>query len=145
MNRAEKTKDLFIKGGLNCAQAIMTVYGVEFGIDSDAARTYGRPLGGGFGVTGEICGFLSGAALVLSHAYSHPDEEQAKKKTREKVAALLETFKQAHGAVTCNQLLGVQRSTVEGEKKIKSEKLVPTHCPGFGLDTARMLEKLLPG
>lgn len=144
MSKIKETKDLFVNGGLNCAQAIMTVYGEAYGIDSKAAELYGRPLGGGFGVTGEICGFLSGAVHVLAHAYDRPDKDQARKDTQSKVASFLEAFRAQHGGVTCNQLLGVARSTVEGEKKIKAEKLVSKNCPGFGMDAAGMLEDLLP-
>ena len=144
MKKVEKTKDLFSKGGLNCAQAIMTVYGKPYGIDAEAAKAYGRPLGGGLGVTGEICGFLSGAAHVLGHAFDHPSEAQARRNTQRKVAAFLKAFKEKHGAVTCNRLLGVERNTAEGEKKIKAHRLVAKCCPGFGRDAARILEELLP-
>ena len=143
MNRMEKTQDLFMNGGLNCAQAILTVYGEAHGIDPDTARTLGRPLGSGIGVSGQMCGFLTGAVQVLVHAFTHTDERQALIDTHARVLGLIKTFKEKHGAVTCNELLGVQRSTVEGEKRVKEEGLVAKKCPAFCRDTAEILETLL--
>ncbi len=143
MNRIDKTNDLFLNGGLNCAQAILTVYGEDVGMDADTARVFGRPLGGGVGVSGGICGFLSGAVQVLAHAFNHPDEGQARKDTHPKVVEFLNAFKEKHGALTCNELLGVVRSTEEGERRMKEEGLARKICPNFARDAAEILEGLL--
>jgi C_GCAxxG_C_C family probable redox protein len=143
MNRIEKTNDLFMNGGLNCAQAILAVYGETLGIDPDMARIFGRPLGGGVGVSGQICGFLTGAVQVLAYALTNSEEGQARKATHPKVVSFLKTFREKHGALTCNELLGVERSTREGEKRIKEEGLVRKKCPAFGRDAATILEELL--
>ena len=143
MNRIDQTQDLFTNGGMNCAQAVLTVYGKALGIDEATARTLGRPLGGGVGVTGQICGFLTAAAQVLALANDHPDENRARSDTQPKVSALLNRFNAIHGAVTCNALLGVERSTPAGEKQIKSEGLVTRKCPVFGRDAAAILEEML--
>ena len=143
MDKIEKTNDLFLNGGMNCAQAILTVYGEPLGIDVATAKNFGRPLGGGVGISGQICGFLTGAAQVLAHAYNDSDETQAKAATQPKVAAFLKAFREKHGTLTCNELLGVERSTEAGEKRVKAEGLVKKHCPAFGGDAAAILEELL--
>ena len=145
MNRIDKATDLFLKGGLNCAQTILTVYGEALGIDADTARMWGRPLGGGVGASGQICGFLTGAVQVLAHAFDHPDEERARKDTHPKVVAFLKAFHEKHGALTCNELLGVERGTAEGEKRVKEEGLFRKKCPAYGRDAAEILEGLLGG
>lgn len=143
MNGIERTNNLFTKGGLNCAQAIFTVYGEPLGIDPDTARILGRPLGGGVGVSGQICGFLSAAVQVLAHAFKHSDEGRARRETHPRVAELLKRFRERHGALTCNELLGVERSTEEGETRIEEEGLIKKKCPAFGRDAAEILEDLL--
>jgi C_GCAxxG_C_C family probable redox protein len=136
---------LFTEGGLNCAQAILTAYGDAIGLDPDAARLCGRPLGGGVGASGQICGFLTGAAHVLAHAFTDADEDTARGNTHPKVVAFLKAFREKHGTLTCNGLLGVERGTEEGERRIKEEGLVREKCPGFGRDAAAILEELLKG
>lgn len=143
MNRIEKTSQLFTNGGLNCAQAILTAYGDTIGIGPDAARLYGRPFGGGVGSSGEMCGFLTGAVQVLAHAFKDTDEDKARENTHPKVVAFLKAFREKHGALTCSGLLGVERGTEEGERRIKEEGLVREKCPGFGRDAAAILEELL--
>lgn len=143
MNRVEKTTDLFMNGGLNCAQAILTVYGETLGVDPDTAKVFGRPLGGGVGTMGQICGFLTGGALVLAHAFNHQDERQARKETHPKVVEFLMAFKERCGTVTCVDLLGADMGTEEGRKKIKEEELVRKRCPAYGKNAAEILEALL--
>jgi C_GCAxxG_C_C family probable redox protein len=143
MNKIERTNELFMNGGLNCTQAILTVYGDSHGIDPDTARVLGRPFSGGVGASGQICGFVTGAVQVLAHAFNHPDEHRARKGTHPKVIAFLKAFRDKHGAVTCNELLGVERCTEEGEKRLKEEDLVKKKCPAFGRDAAEILEGLL--
>ena len=144
MNRIEKTQDLFTNGGLNCAQAILTVYGEALGIDPHTARVFGRPLGGGVGVSGQICGFLTGAVQVLAHAFNDSDEGRARKDTHPKVVEFLRAFQEKHGVITCNELLGVELGTEEGRKRVKEEDLVRKKCPALGRDAAEILEALLP-
>jgi C_GCAxxG_C_C family probable redox protein len=143
MTRIESTSELFVSGGLNCAQAILTAFGETTGIDPETARMLGRPLGGGVAASGQMCGFLTGAVLVLAHAFAGDDEATAREGTIPRVAALLKTFREKHGAVTCNELLGVERGTEEGERRIKEEGIARERCPGFGRDAAAVLEQIL--
>ncbi len=47
MNRIEKTTGLQKNGGLNCSQALFTVFGEQFDMDAETAKMLGRPWGGG--------------------------------------------------------------------------------------------------
>jgi hypothetical protein len=70
------------------------------------------------------------------------EDPMAKRDTISKAASFLKTFREKHGAVTCNELLGVERGTEEGERRLKEEGLVREMCPGFGRDAATILEQL---
>ena len=73
MNNVERTVDLFASG-LNCSQAILTVLGEPYGLDSEMAARLGRPLGGGMGRLSLTCGAVTAAVLVLGLAKDDPDE-----------------------------------------------------------------------
>lgn len=146
MTRIEKTVDLHKNGGLSCSQAVLTVYGEQYGIDSEKARLLGRTLAAGIGRQGETCGYITGALLILAHAYNDKDEAQARKKTHPVVMELIRRFKERYGTMMCKELLGADMSTKEGLKKIVEEKLLAKHCyseGGIGQYVAKVLEELL--
>ena len=143
MEKAERTVDLQINGGLNCAQAILTVYGEPVGINPEQAKLLGRPWGGGTGGLGKTCGYITGAILAIAHGKNDSDEDCARKDTKMAVQELLRRFEVRFGSLKCKELLGADMSTEEGARKIKAEKLVARHCPEIGRTVAKILEELL--
>ena len=76
MNRIEKTAHLHQNGGLTCTQAILTVFGPTVGIAAEQAKVMGRALCGiNIGKFG-VCGYISGAALLLGMSHDQPDEAE---------------------------------------------------------------------
>jgi C_GCAxxG_C_C family probable redox protein len=128
MNRIEKTIELQRNGGLNCSQALLTVFGEQFGMDAETAKMLGRPWGGGMGHLAETCGYLTGAILVLAQACNCNEEGQARKEVFQAVGELFNRFEKRHGTTSCKELLGADISTERGLKKIKQEQLVKKIC-----------------
>jgi len=146
MNRIEKTIDLQRNGGLNCSQAILTVFGEQFDMDQETAKVLGRPWGGGMGHLAGTCGYLTGAILVLARVHNHDDEGRAREEVFESVRELFSRFEKRRGTTRCKELLGVDIGTAQGQKKIKQEGLVRKICcgdEGIGRDVAEILEELL--
>ncbi|MEW6265552.1 MAG: C-GCAxxG-C-C family protein [Thermodesulfobacteriota bacterium] len=142
MNNVERTVDLFASG-LNCSQAMLTVFGEPYGLNAEMAAKLGRPLGGGLGHLARSCGALTAAALIVGMAKDHQDEGEARQASFSCVQDLFKRFAALHGTTECKQLLGTDISTEEGRKKIQEEKLVRKVCPPFVRDAASILEKLL--
>jgi C_GCAxxG_C_C family probable redox protein len=142
MNNVEKTVDLF-PSRLNCSQAMLTVFGESYGLDSEMAQKLGRPFGGGMGHMARTCGAVTGAVLVLGLAKDHEDEGEARKVSYSCVQELFRRFEALHGTTECRSLLGADMSTKEGWKKVQDEKLVRKLCPAFVRDAASILENLL--
>jgi C_GCAxxG_C_C family probable redox protein len=146
MNRIEMTRDLHKNGGLSCSQTILTVYGEQYGIDQDMAMVLGRTLSLGVAGQGETCGYVTGALLILAHAYNDNDEAQARKKTHPVVIDFIRRFKERYGTLKCKELLGADVSTNEGLKKFQDEKLKYKNCcceDGIGQHAAEILESLI--
>ena len=142
MYKVDKTLELFNKG-MNCSQAILTVFGEEFGVSSGTAKKVGRPFGAGMGRLAKTCGALTGAVMVLGLAFDNDDEDQARGKAYQHVKDLFKRFRQRHGTTDCLELLGVDIGTEEGMKKIKEEKLIDKLCSRFVRDTAEILKNIL--
>ncbi len=65
---AEKAGELFHEG-YNCAQAVVAVFADEVGLDMDTAMKFGASFGGGLGKMREVCGAVSGMAMVAGMKY----------------------------------------------------------------------------
>jgi len=146
MNRIEKTIDLQRNGGLNCSQALLTVYGEQFGIDRETAKVLGRPWGGGMGHLAETCGYLTSAIIILAQAFNREDESESRKEVFKAVRELFSRFEARRGTTRCKELLGADMSTEEGLKRVKQEQLVKKICcsdGGIGQEVAEILEELM--
>jgi C_GCAxxG_C_C family probable redox protein len=142
MNNVEKAVDLFATGR-NCSQAMLTVFGAQYGLNAELAARLGRPLGGGMGRLALTCGAVTGAVLVLGLAKDNQDEGEARKVSYSYVQELFRRFEELHKTTECKALLGADITTEEGLKKVQQEKLVSKLCPSFVRDAANILEDLL--
>ena len=143
MNRIEKTADLHQKG-MTCAQAILTVYGPSVGLDAGLSQPLGRPLCGiNIGKFG-LCGYITGAALLLGMSCDRSEESAARRATTAAIDAFCRRFKAKNGHLQCQHLVGADMRTPEGKKAVKEANLIARHCYGYGRDAATILEEFLP-
>lgn len=107
MNEIERAGELFLEG-FNCAQSVFTAFCHRFDIDEETAKRISAGLGGGVGRMREVCGAVSGAAMVLGSVVAGVDGDDAESKGRnyELVREFAERFKERHGGtVICRELL----------------------------------------
>lgn len=130
------------KEGLSCSQAIFLTYGKQYGIDEQTAKTIARSFGGGMGRTCQTCGAVTGAYMVLGFINNDSDEKSAKEKTYTLVQAFSKKFHEINGNVNCQQLLGCDLGTTEGQEYFRSNNL-NIRCTSFVKVSALILEELL--
>ena len=106
MNEKQRASELFLEG-FNCSQAVFTAFSHRFGIDEDTAKRISAGLGGGVGRSREVCGAVSGAAMVIGSiaAATKGDDAQSKKENYELVQQFCEKFKELHGSIVCREIL----------------------------------------
>lgn len=133
-DRVKKAYELH-HSGYNCAQAVVGAYIDLFNMDMAQAMNIAYGFGGGVGMTREICGTLTGGAMVLGLKYGKGEADLKQKKfVNEKVAALCKEFEQAHGSVVCGELLGIRKTDKEVNRAT---------CDDLIMEVVRMLEKYL--
>ncbi len=144
MNETDRAVTNF-QEGMNCCQAIITVYGPQLGLDRNTALLIGTGFGGGIARMGEICGAVSGSVMVLGLKYgtSNLDEADAKEQTIEHIVEFMNRFKARHGSLKCKDLIGCDMSTPEGRELAHEKNCFQTLCPGFVRTAAEFLEKML--
>lgn len=86
--------------GCNCAQAVISAYADELGIDLETARALGAGFGAGMGTMGATCGALCGAQIVLGM-------KNKGKPVMGKARTLYTEFLNLCGATICVDLKGI--------------------------------------
>lgn len=142
MDRVERAVNAFGKQG-NCAQAILTAFGPDYGLDQATAMGLGRSLGGGMGHLGLVCGAVSAGMLVLGLATDWPaDEAQRRAASYEAVQEFSDRFGELRGSIQCRELLGLDLRKPEDLAQARERGLFSSFCPGLVRDAAQLLMDL---
>ena len=140
---AETARDLFMDG-YGCAQAVFTAFAPLLGLEQDAALKLSMGLGGGVGRMREVCGTVSGAAMVLGALYGGEDARD-KTAAYAKVRQFADAFKEKHGAIVCRELL--QKKKDEKESPQASDRDAQFYasrpCAKLVFDAAQIVETML--
>lgn len=89
----EKARGLH-RQGCNCCQAVVMAYADRLPIDQEAAMNVAAPFGRGLAGMREVCGCVSGMAMVCGLTGHTAD-----------VRALTEKFRAEQGDIVCGRLL----------------------------------------
>lgn len=108
MTHQEKAKQLFLNG-CNCSQAVFCAWADELGLDEKTAMKISCGLGGGVGRLREVCGAVSGAAMVISMLFSGEDGRD-KATVYGLIQDFAQRFKAETGSVICRVMLGLDES-----------------------------------
>ena len=133
------------KQGFNCSQAVFCAFADECGIDRTLGLRVAGAFGGGMARTGETCGAVTGALMVIGMKYGkvRVEDDQAKLKTYEVARRFMERFTDRHGHLKCRDLLGYDLSTPEGRRAVAERRLHETLCVKLVQDAAGILEQVL--
>ena len=110
----KRAEALFVSGK-NCAQSVFSAFAGDFGMDAEVAAKVSVGLGGGVGRMREVCGAVTGAALVLGLKYG-PDKTAVYAKVQEFAAA----FRAETGSVLCRDLLAETDATAGGAPEART-------------------------
>ena len=108
--RMQKAGDLFMSG-YNCCQSVFMAFADKYGIDEETALKISCSFGGGLSRLREVCGSVSGMALVCGMETGNTDAKNQAAKTANyaKMRELAAKFEELHGSIVCRQLLGIEK------------------------------------
>ncbi|MFW9993373.1 MAG: C-GCAxxG-C-C family protein [Candidatus Odinarchaeota archaeon] len=143
MNDIEKAVSCLNKG-FNCSQAIFSTYGSKLGLDEEQGLKIAELFGAGMAYTGNICGAVTGAFMVLGlkNGRIKADDKETKEKALNLANVFINRFKAKNGTILCKELTGYDINTEE-KLQIARKKKAFENCPGFVRDAAEILENLL--
>jgi C_GCAxxG_C_C family probable redox protein len=144
MNQIENVAETF-KQGFNCAQAVLSAYCPDLGLDREMAIKLTAPFGGGIAATGEVCGAVSGAIMVLGLWCGSDDvgNPESKEKAYRITRVFIKKFKDKNHSLLCRNLIGMDISTPEGIENARKEGVFMETCPKFVRDASEILEELM--
>lgn len=135
--RAAKAEELF-RSGMNCSQSVFCAFAGDFGMDASTAAKVSCGLGGGVGRMREVCGTVTGAALVLGMRHG-----EDKSVVYPHVQDFCEWFKGENGSVVCRELLAGTGATQGGAPEPRTEGYYRKRpCAELVKMVARRLEEL---
>jgi len=134
----------FIPGKLTCGESILIAGCEALGIETDLVPDVGLGLAGGIGLQGQVCGVLTGSAMILSLAVAQLESDYPKKKMRtwQAVGRFHDAFKERFGSIQCRALSGLDLTTPEGKQKLKESVKAQT-CANFVRAGAELLAQEL--
>lgn len=146
MTEKERAGELFLQG-YNCSQSVFTAFAYRFGIDDETALKLSAGLGGGVGRLREVCGAVSGAAMVIGSICSatEGDDEEGKKRNYELVREFADRFTALHGSVICRDLLklGVKIEASATPESRTAEYYKKRPCLKLVEDAAEILMQII--
>ena len=133
------------KNNLDCAQALLSTYGPELGLDSETAIKVTDAFSSGIGRMGETCGAVTGAFMVIGLKYggSTTGETQVNRKMHSLVNEFVQRFNSLNGSILCRELLACDISKPEVFNSKKTKNLFKTACPKYVQDAAEIIEEML--
>ncbi len=144
LTRADEAAAIFTEG-YSCSQAVCAAFAGDFGIGRDAALKLSCGLGGGMAHTGNTCGAVTGALMVIGMKYGRTDVDDlaAKEKTYAVANAFVAEFLRRNHSVNCTDLIGCNLSDPKELAAAREKDLFHTKCSLLVRDAGEILEKIL--
>jgi len=138
----EKAVDLFLNG-YNCAQSVLGAFCSENGLDVDIAFRLANGFGGGVRC-GEVCGAVSGAAMVIGLKCGFCGQGDFKQKgyCNKKTFDFIERFRNENGSIICRDLLDTDIRSPDDFNSPEAQVLFKTICPKMVAAAVRILENM---
>lgn len=106
MDHGTKAAELFLQG-YNCAQSVLLAFEDVTGLDPQTALRLSSSFGGGMARLREVCGAVSGMAMVAGLLYGYDDisDIELKKEHYARIQALAAAFRERTGSIICREIL----------------------------------------
>lgn len=143
MNKIEVAESFF-KQGFNCTQSLLAAYCADFGLEQKNALKIASAFGGGMARTGGICGFVTGAFMIIGLKYgmAEANDTKAKAKTYEIAQKFIKNFKFRNNSIICRKLLGFDINTIK-ELNTERSAVIMGQCTKYILDSVEILDEIL--
>ncbi len=136
---SDKAVELFLEGK-NCSQAVFVAFATDLGLSKETALAVSIGLGGGVGRMREVCGAVSGSAMLVGLKYPEMDKAEA----YEKVRLIIDEFKKTNHSIVCKELLGLTKPEPSSVPEARTQEYYQKRpCVKIVEDAALAVEEIL--
>lgn len=136
---SDRAVELFMEGK-NCSQAVFVAFATDLGLSKETALAVSVGLGGGVGRMREVCGAVSGSAMLVGLKF--PDLDKAE--VYEKVRMIIDEFKKTNHSIVCKELLGLSKPEDSNVPQARTQEYYQKRpCVKIVEDAALAVEKIL--
>lgn len=136
---SDRAVELFLEGK-NCSQAVFTAFAPDLGLSEETALAVSIGLGGGVGRMREVCGAVSGSAMLVGLKFPELDKAEI----YEKVRMIADEFKKTNHSIVCKELLGLSKPECSSVPEARTEEYYKKRpCVKIVEDAALAVEKVL--
>lgn len=142
MDRKEKAQQYF-RQGFNCAQSVVMAFHDLTGLTEEESARLASSFGGGLGRMREVCGTVSGMAIVAGILYGYDDPKVlgASAAHYALVQRLAGAFRDRNGSIVCRELLGGAAATSPTPEPRTAEYYKKRPCVDLVGDAAEILDE----
>lgn len=110
-------------------------------MDFETALKIGNAFGGGIGKTGQTCGAVTGAVMVISLKYGtvDADDKDSKEKAYNLTGKFMREFEIRNKSSQCRDLIGFD---ISDDSYPDKGKIIMEKCPAFLKDAAEIIEDI---
>lgn len=109
--------------GMYCAESVVLALAEAQGLESDVLPKAATAFCSGMARTCGTCGALTGAVMGLSLALGRSDARESVQPVYDATQKLVHEFEQEFGARNCNDLLGCDLGTADGQNTFREGRL----------------------
>lgn len=145
MTKRERAMQLF-REGYNCAQAVVGAFAEELELPLETLMLLSSSFGGGMSRLREVCGAVSGIAMVAgkTKGYSDPKAVIEKKEHYARIQQLTGLFSEKNGSIICRELLGLGAGKSQPTPELRTKEYYQKRpCVELVGDAAEILETQL--
>ncbi|MCR5846676.1 MAG: C-GCAxxG-C-C family protein [Lachnospiraceae bacterium] len=145
MTRKEKAMNYF-KEGFNCSQSVVLAYSDMLDADESFLLKLSSSFGGGLGRLREVCGAVSGMAIVTGILYGYDDSSSKEDKAEhyKRIQELAHEFEKRNGSIVCRELLGLNVKHDEPTPEARTAEYYKKRpCVELVGDAAEILEEYI--
>ena len=144
--KSNKTKAIAsFRSEYNCAQAVLSTFTEDLGVDTNLALSLSSGFGAGMGQLQGTCGAVTGSFMALSlyTSQKETDTDKRKENTNNMIQSFNKKFTAIHGTTDCKSLLNCDLKTAAGQEYLKDNKLSEKVCEKCVQNAVGIVEELL--
>jgi len=145
MEQKKKQAIKMFNNGYNCAQAVLSAFAEDYGLNKSQYLKIAAVFGGGMARQQSVCGSVTASYMIIGLHFG--DKLKKYSNAKEKLFSIVNDFNsefsKKNESVICKEILGYDLKTEEGRIEINKQNLFKIKCEKAIKTAIDILDKIL--